>query len=492
MIHSRTIHPQIQALAKQLRTKFPAGEVFLVGGPVRDLLLGKPIKDYDLLVRGVPAKPLETFLKSKGQVNLVGKSFGVFKLKIKNSKLEIDVALPRTEHTLAHTGAYRDFTVQSDYRLSVAEDLSRRDFTVNAMAFDLITKKLIDPFGGQRDLKMKQVRAVGTPAKRLGEDYSRILRAVRFACQLNFTIEAKTWSALKRLAPRINQKISDEFVVPRETIAKELLKTFYHNPPKALELLDSAGLVKALTPELLKMKGCPQPTNWHTEGDVWTHTLICLKNLRAKKYQAKFPGHGSATLTLAVLLHDLGKPYTLQTPEQHGTDRIRFNGHDLVGAELADKICERLKLSAYKDSDIDCDPEAVSWIIRHHMLTVSGKVGEMKNTTLEKYFFSERPGAELLRLMYVDAISTVPKNGAPDLTTFRSLEQRLNNLTKLGNATKRRLPRPLLDGNVIMRLLKLKPGPKIGKLITKLREEQLKGKIKTTAAAQAFIRKIHG
>ncbi|MFA6534079.1 MAG: HD domain-containing protein, partial [Patescibacteria group bacterium] len=241
-------------------------------------------------------------------------------------------------------------------------------------------------------------------------------------------------------------------------------------------------------PELLKMKKCPQPKNWHSEGDVWQHTVLCLQNLFSRQYQKKFPEKPSINLILATLFHDSGKPYTIQTPKKDHTDRIRFNDHDNFGAQLARKAGERLKLSAYKDSAIDCDPEQVSWLIAKHMLVVHGRVGEMKNTTLEKYFFSDRPGADLLRLIFVDTLATVPGKGEKYTPHYPALEKRVKQLARLGSIKKPALPAPILDGREIMKLCKIKPGPEVGRIILKLREEQLKGRIRTKAAAKKFIR----
>jgi len=490
MIPSTKINLKIKTLAKKIGVKFSTAEIFLVGGPVRDLLLNKKVKDYDLLVRGVPTKKLESFLATLGKINLVGKNFGVFKLKLKNTTDEIDIALPRTEYSLNNNGAYRDFKIQSDYKLPIEEDLSRRDFTVNAMAYNLITKETIDPFAGLKDLNKKTLRAVGKPEERFKEDYSRMLRCIRFSLQHDFDIETKTYSALKKLAPKINSKSKGEYIVPRETIGKELLKSFIANPTKALELLDETGYIKQLMPELLKMKGCDQPNNWHTEGDVWLHTVLCLKNLSSKKYKQRFTDTPSINLILGVLFHDLGKPYTIQTPEKDGTDRIRFNNHDYQGGKLAKEICNRLKLSSYKEAGIDCDCDIIEDLVAKHMLTVHGPIEKMKNTTIEKYFFSSFPGDDLIRLLYIDAISTIPAVGRPYIGHLTRLLNRIKKLKKLGSGKKDRLPRPVVNGREIMKATKLEASPRIGKLITKLREEQLKGKIKTKQQALSFIKRI--
>ncbi|MFA5358243.1 MAG: HD domain-containing protein [Patescibacteria group bacterium] len=489
------IDKSIIQLAQKVTRTFPAAEVFLVGGAVRDLLLNKKIKDYDLLVRGVPAKPLEAFLRKNGKVDLVGKSFGVFKF---NPKLPdpssqfpspIDIALPRTEYSIDRSGAYRDFKVQTNYRLKIEEDLSRRDFTVNAMALDLISGKIVDPFAGQKDLVKKIIRAVGKPSVRFAEDYSRMLRAIRFACQLDFAIEKNTWATIKKLAPKINKKNGNDFVVPRETIAKDLLKAFYAAPVLALGLFDQAGFIKQLMPELLKIKKCPQPNNWHSEGDVWQHTVLALKTLTSKRFQKLYPGYPSVNLIIGLLFHDIGKPYTIQTPEKNGSDRIRFNEHDLVGAKKAKEICDRLKLSAYKDADIDCDPDKVFWLIAKHMIAVHGRIAEMKSTTIEKYFFIAPAGQDLIKLIHADEMATVPAKGEKFISYSAALRRRIAVLAKLAK-NKKTLPAPILDGNEIIKILKIKPGPHVGRAIAKLREEQLRGRVKTKQQAMKFIKKL--
>ncbi|MFA5076606.1 MAG: CCA tRNA nucleotidyltransferase [Patescibacteria group bacterium] len=487
---TKKINPQILKLARRLVKQQPQSQVFLVGGPVRDLILGKKCKDYDLLVRNIRPKKLEALLNSWGKVNLVGKNFGVFKFQTSDIKYQVDIALPRTEHSIDQTGGYKDFKVQTNYKLSINDDLSRRDFTINALAYDLINDQLIDPFDGLKDIEKKTIRAVGKPNLRFAEDYSRLLRAIRFASQLNFKIEPKTWLAIKKLAKNINNRNSGEFIVPRETIAKELLKSFYTNPLETLNLLDKSGLLKQLIPELLKMKGCPQPANWHSEGDVWQHTILCLKNLISTRYKKKFPNQPSINLIMSVILHDIAKPTTIKTPQKHGSDRIRFNEHDVLGGQKAKEICQRLKLNSYKDENIDCNDDAVAWLAKNHMLAVHGPIAQIKNTTLEKYFFSDKPGDDLLQLLFLDGISTIPQKGEVYINHFQQLNKRVQQLSKLRKNKKQTLPKPLLNGDQIMQLAKLPPSPKVGKFINLLREEQLKKKITSVTQAKKFIKKL--
>ncbi len=363
----------------QLHQQFAQADIFLVGGAVRDLLLNRPTQDFDLVVRNVSKPQLEKFLKTQGKVNLVGKKFGVFKFVPKGwSGTEIDIALPRTEHAINFSGAYKDFKINSNAKLKIEADLGRRDFTINAIAFNLNQQKLVDPYNGLSDLKKKNIRAAGDAAKRFREDYSRMLRAIRFACQLDFTIEQKTWSAVTKQIKNLTKKIGDKPTVPYEVIAKELVKALNANPLQAIKLLDESGALEIVMPELLKMKGCPQPLNWHSEGDCWTHTMLALKNLESKKFKMEFKNQPiSPELIWGLLFHDLGKPYTVKR-----TDRLRFNNHDNISAQKFRVVAERLKLAA---TGLNLD--TVEKIIAKHMLPAHAKSSNMKDTTIEKYFF---------------------------------------------------------------------------------------------------------
>ncbi len=486
-IADKKIDKKVLLLAKKLRAAHPAAEIFLVGGVVRDLLLKRPIKDYDLVVCGLAISKLEKFLKAQGRVELVGKRFGVF--KIDNY---IDIALPRTEHVVTGSGGYKDFAVQSDPDLPLVTDLSRRDFTINAMAYDLLSKKLIDPYDGQKDLVKKQIKTVGVAAKRFAEDYSRLLRAIRFACQLDFTISPATWSVLKKLVNNINKKSSGQFVVPRETVAKELLKTFKTNPLRAWQLFDESGLAKILLPEMLKMKKCPQPAEWHSEGDVWTHTQLCLKNLTHPTFKKAWGRDPVSTnLLWAILWHDLGKPATLKIERAAGQKKLHFWGHDTVGAVIAKQLGGRLKLSAYKDNQIDFDLDSVVWLIDKHMLTSQTTVAVMKETTLEKYFFNPRyPGRDLQKLIMIDLLSSLRPNGRPHLEVYQALKKRIDALAKRQKG-KKILPPPLLDGRQIMKLLNIKPGPDLGQILLDLREAQLSGKLSDIKTAKQWLKKTY-
>jgi len=482
---------------RKLKKKFPQSQIYLIGGAVRDLLLSHSTQDYDFVVRNIPLDALRSFLSRYGNVNLVGETFGVLKFVPNEVKPHhvFDIALPRKDFSFK-TGGYRDVRTENDPKLSIEEDLSRRDFTINAMAIEIHFnpfKKniLIDPQEGYKDLEGRIIKTVGQPEERFKEDYSRILRGIRFACQLNFEIEDMTWKAMKDKMSYLLS--SGKQVVPYEVIAKEFLKSFASNPLKAFDLYDKSGAFQELIPELLKMKGCPQPDNWHSEGDVWTHTRLALQSLYSSKFYQQFKTQKfSLELILSILFHDVGKPYTIQTPEKDKTDRIRFNEHDTVGGEITKKICQRLKLSSPEKVGVNIDN--IVWLVSHHMLLSQGRVKKMKASTIEKYFFnSQKPGLDLLKLSFVDILATVPPSGKPNFSDFNQMVQRINSLkSRSYNQKSQNLPQLLVNGDEIMQELNLSPGPVIGKLLDLVREEQLNGHLKNKKQAFEFLKSVYG
>lgn len=240
-------HPISERLKRWAR-ELPGSRWFVVGGAVRDALLDRALGDMDILVAGVEPVALTRFLEERGAVDLVGRTFGVIKFS-EPGGTPLDIALPRREKP-AGTGGYRDVAVHADPHMPVEEDLARRDFTVNAMAWEAAKDRLLDPHGGQGDLKTRLVRAVGDPEARFKEDYTRMLRALRFAVQLGFDIEPKTWDALRAMMPRVNDARDGERLVPFELVSRELLKSLEADPIRAAELWTEAGAAEALAPEL--------------------------------------------------------------------------------------------------------------------------------------------------------------------------------------------------------------------------------------------------
>jgi tRNA nucleotidyltransferase/poly(A) polymerase len=464
---------------RALRTAHPKAEIYLVGGAVRDALLGRIYKDTDVVIRNVSKVALERHLAQYGKVNLVGKRFGVFKFKPRGwTGGEIDIALPRTEHTINQTGAYRDFTIASNAKLKIEDDLSRRDFTINAMAWNLLTNELVDPFGGQVDLAKKIIRTVGEPKLRFAEDYSRMLRALRFSIQLNFTLAPTTKAAIKLHAKQINRAVGAKRIVPYEVIAAELQKMMRVDPVNTVQTLDAFGFIDLLMPDLSAMKRCPQPAAYHREGDVWKHTLLALGLIESKQFKKEFAESAPTDLAWALLFHDVGKPPTLRR-----ADRLRFNGHDVASAKIWRQTAERCTLAS---AGIDVD--GIEAVIAKHMLLASADVPNMKQTTLEKYFFNPLfPGKLFLMVMFCDVSASIHANGKPNFTHYRQLTRRLGKLRAAGHGTT--LGAPLITGTDLQRNFGLAEGPRIGQLLITAREAQLRGKITTKADALKFIKK---
>lgn len=492
-----------------LQKTYPLADIYVVGGAVRDALRKKKSKDYDFVVRGISMSKLESFLAHQGTVHYVGRRFGVLKFIPRVAKKyasslrgfePFDIALPRQEFSIQHSGHYRDFSVKCDYRLSIEDDLSRRDFTMNAIAFDIRKETFVDPFHGREDIFKKIIRTVGDPKLRFEEDYSRMLRALRFACQFGYAIEKETARAIQDEMMHINKKVfiaqgrgknqTREYmrVVPYEVIAKETVRTFMAHPVDAFDIYDEYGVFDMIFPEMIKMKGCVQPPEWHSEGDVWIHSRFALAHLMGKKFQKEFGNKKPDNLLVfATFLHDIGKPYALKTPEKDGVDRIRFDGHDRIGAEIGGKMITRLRLSSVEHCGISS--EKISWLIKNHLLLLNSDLKTIKNNTLEKYFFKDRVlGQALQKLMFVDALASVRADGKTTLTLYHALKRRL---AKLGKKIKGKisLPKQIVNGNEIMKILGIESGPQIGMIIERIREEQLSGKIKKKKQALVFLKK---
>lgn len=457
-------------------SKGPKAEVFLVGGAVRDFLMKKEIKDFDFVVSGLEKDELEGFLQKYGKVSDVeSRAFGVFKFRPKNWKGEdLDVALPRAEENVGQ--GYKDFKIKTSHEFTINDDLSRRDFTINALALNLKTGELIDNFDGVFDLKNKTLRAVGNPKDRFLEDPSRILRALRFSTELDFKIEDGTFKEIKKLSPEIIKTFKgndgkEKTRVSGEVLASEFLKGFSANPVKLLDLYEKTGILKLVFPELEAEKGVEQPQNFHSEGDVWIHTKLALE---------KLPKDASVSLKLATLFHDVGKPKT-QTFE----DRIRFTKHNNMGEDIAKQIFKRLPLSSpfSKDHELYIDDKEVLWLVKNHMICVSGGP-EMRAHKIEQYFL--RPdgwGDELMALSHADISATIlEKTKKPDYSSYNKLKKRINEIKGINNQ-KNKAIKPIFSGSEIIDEFGVNEGPEVGKILTVFRELQLRGKIKNKKEA---------
>ncbi len=490
--------PQLAALPA-LYDRLPQSEWYLVGGAVRDFLMDRgQIKDFDLVVRRAQLDEVTGVLEERGKVDLVGRNFGVLKFWPKSEagaaagEEPLDIAWPRTEKA-GGSGGYRDFQVQADPELPIERDLARRDFTINALAWDMKLQRVIDPFGGRGDIEQRTIRAVGDPEARFREDYSRMLRAIRLACQLDFKIEPATWEAIKRCMPRLDDERTvggpgqerTERVVPFETVAKELAKALAADPRRALELFESSGALFRLMPELERLAACSQSPEQHSEGDVWTHTKLALAKLTGPEFGAVFPGEKPSTETvLALLLHDVAKPETAA----HDGERITFYGHEERGSHIVRSVSDRLKLPSAPGVKLDSD--RLAWLVKNHLFPNLVRVDEVRKTTLFKYFLADREaGRQLLHLAFADASASIPRGGAPDLSNLRRLLEALAELERQIDPGTGKPPR-LLTGKEIMSITGLEPGPGVGRVMELLAEAQLRGEVANVEQAREFLQAL--
>ena len=407
---------------------------WLVGGCVRDLLLGVPPQDVDVATRARP-EPIAGLFPA---AHPVGAHFGVMLVG------EVEVATFRSD------GAYADGRrpVTVNYETKPNADALRRDFTINGMFLDPFSGEVLDFVGGRADLASRTVRAIGDPAVRFAEDHLRMLRAVRFAARLDFSIDPATLAAIDPVAIRR---------IAVERVLAELNRILGEGgAARGMELLDRCGLLAELLPEVKAMQGVEQPPDWHPEGDVWVHTLELLRQM----------GPAGPAVAWGCLLHDVGKPVT-----QTVTDRIRFNGHDRVGAEMAGRILGRLRASAEL---ID----QVQYLVSGHMRFVD--LPKMRPATLKR-FLRHDGFADLLELHRLDCLGSSGRLG-----TYEYARTQWEGLSP-----EELRPAPLATGRDVM-ALGVAPGPRIGELLRALEEEQLEGNLTTREEALAWLSRQAG
>jgi tRNA nucleotidyltransferase/poly(A) polymerase len=429
----------IAAAIHIIQTLRAAGhQALLAGGCVRDHLLGREPKDFDVATSATPQQVIALF---PGALT-VGAHFGV--VIVRQGSEQTEVATFRTD------GAYKDGRHPESVTFSTAEeDAQRRDFTVNGLFCDPIGDGIIDYVGGQADLGKKLLRAIGDPSRRFDEDKLRLLRAVRFATTLGFEIEAETWRAVCAHAPAIQS-------VSVERIRDELIKIFIDpNRVRGFDLLMDSGLMAQVLPEILVLKGVEQPPQWHPEGDVFVHTRLMLSLL---------PEQVSLPLVLSVLLHDIAKPATYTVDE---TGRIRFNGHDKLGAEMTGDILRRLKFP----NDV-IEPAQVA--VEHHMAFKD--VQKMKKSTLKR-MMARPTWPDELALHRVDCLGS---NGLLDNYEFMQAKAEEFSSEPL-------IPKPLINGRDLM-AIGWQPGPQLGQILTKVQDAQLEGVITTREEALEWLR----
>jgi poly(A) polymerase len=427
------------AIQVVVRLRDAGFQALWAGGCVRDLILNLEPTDYDVATDATPEQVMALFRRTVP----VGVSFGVVRVRGPAPSEEVEVATFRSD------GAYVDGRHPHSVTFSTPEqDAARRDFTINGMFFDPIAGEVIDYVGGRADLEARVLRAIGEPAERFSEDKLRLLRAVRFAARFALAIEPCTHAALVAMSDQIQ-------VVAAERIAQELRRMLtHHTRARALDLAFECGLIAAILPELVSMKGLFQGKPVQPEGDLWDHTLLVLENL---------PPDPSFTLAFAALLHDVGKPRTKGLHD----GRTTFYNHAKAGAAIAARICRQLRLS-------NQERERIVWLVEFHQYL--GEAKTMRDAKLKRML--AHPGVdELLALHRADALASNGDTGQVDYC-----EMYLRDLPH-GELS----PPPLLTGRELA-ALGLVPGPRYKVLLDHAYEAQLEGLIRSKDEAVAWAR----
>jgi putative nucleotidyltransferase with HDIG domain len=422
------------------RLRAAGHHAYFVGGCVRDLLLGREPQDFDVATSALPDQVLTLFEKTFA----VGAHFGVVLVCTGEPEITTEVATFRSD------GVYSDGRHPDAVRFSNSpeEDVKRRDFTINGMLLDPATNQVLDFVGGRSDLQAGLIRAIGNPGERFAEDKLRMLRAVRFAARFTFHLEQGTASAIRDLAPAVNQ-------VSRERVRDELTRMLTEGHARnSFEMLDATGLLVQVLPEVEKMKGVAQPPQYHPEGDVWVHTLLLLDGL---------PAGCPSALAWAALLHDVGKPSTFRV----APDRIRFDGHVETGVRIAQEICRRLRFPNH-------ETEQILLLIANHMRFADAP--RMKQSTLKRFF----------RLPHFDQhialhrLDCLASHGSLELYDFA--RERFETLPE-----EQVRPPLLLTGKDLIEA-GYHPGPQFTQMLALAEDAQLEGAIHTREQALALVR----
>ncbi len=411
-------------------------KAFCVGGCARDTLLGIEPKEYDITTSATPEEVSEIFPHTVP----IGVSFGV--ILVITGKYQFEVATFRKDQSYTD-GRHPDKVI---YSSEEQEDVRRRDFAINGMLYDPIEEEVIDYVDGIRDIKSKIVQTIGDPYERLNEDKLRMMRAIRFSSRYNFELNLDTFLAIEKLAADITQ-VSGERI--RDEITKIITQS---NPGHGLNMLSVSGLLKYILPDVEIMNGVEQPPEFHPEGDVFIHTCLVLDKLH--KNQA---GVVSPELAIGALLHDVGKPPTFSV-----SDRIRFNGHDKLGADMSKKICRDLKFS-------NKQIEVIYALIRDHLKFKD--VFNMKKSTLKR-FIGMPHFEEHMALHLADCQASHGLTAAYDFV-----------MEKYNDFEEEEIkPAPLISGRELIEM-GYKPGPLFSDILNFVEEAQLEGEITNTQEA---------
>jgi tRNA nucleotidyltransferase (CCA-adding enzyme) len=443
----------------------PIGRPRLVGGGVRDWLLGLAPKDFDIEVGGTDFETLHRALTPFGSTDVVGRSFGVLKVRSRASGEEYDFSLPRRE---SKTGAgHRGFAVAPDPTLSDAEAAARRDFTVNAIALDPFTGELIDPHGGQRDLAARVLRHTSAA---FVEDPLRVLRAFQLAARFDFTVAPETAALCRTIAPMFAELPLERLWGEWEKWASKSVK-----PSRGLAVLEETGWLKHF-PEVAALRGTLQDPGWHPEGDVFTHTQHCVDALVALDDWKTSAAPRRRLLMFGVLTHDFGKPSTTVYVEKRGRMRWTSPGHEAAGGPIAQSFLRRI------GAPLDYDAP-VSALVVHHLAHHHGAT-EFTDTSVRRLARKLAPAGidDLAAVMRADA------NGRPPLPS-EEIHVRIDQLVAKAHALALAdtAPKPIVLGRHLIEL-GMKPSPEFKSIIETAFEAQLDGAFADEAGGVAWVK----
>ena len=427
------------------------GRAFIVGGWVRDRLLGKPSKDVDVEVYGIAENSLPALLAPLGRVEPVGQSFPVYKLsRLGTGDAAIDVSLPRRESKRGR--GHKAFNVQGDPFMSLEEASRRRDFTVNAISWDPLADQYLDPVNGRADLDQRVLRAVDPST--FGDDSLRVLRAVQFAARFEFTIDDETAALCRRIA------LDD---LPAERIWGEVEKLLLHaaRPSIGFALALELDVIERLFPELVTLVGCPQEPEWHPEGDVWVHTLMVIDQARALNQD--LDRSRLATVMLGAICHDLGKPATTAVID----GRIRSIDHEQAGVAPTVSLLDRLNVHTFDGFDVR--GQVIGLVANHLKPGMFHKAANVSDGAFRR--LAQKVDLELLaRLARADCLG---RTGNFDCSAMDWFLERARAL-----GVDHLPPAPILLGRHVV-ALGVPPGPRVGKILKQVYEKQLDGDIRT-------------
>lgn len=483
-----SLDPVLQTAVTSLAGRVP--RVLLVGGAVRDLLLGVESKDADVEVYGIEPTELEKILRELFvQVNVVGASFGVYKVSLDDGRM-LDVAIPRKE---SKTGkGHKGFEVIGDPSLDVTEALRRRDFTINAIAMDVSIGEIIDPFDGRTDLAAKLLRVVDE--KTFIDDPLRVFRGIQFVARFGLKVEPKTFELMRQMVERgeldelSKERVTDEW-------KKLLLKS--PRPSTGLSMMRELDIISHYYPELASLIGTPQEKDWHPEGDVWVHTLMvvdqCARIVRGRvdiRLRRSFGGqvevdpYNELVAMLGALCHDFGKPSVTKIID----GKIRALGHEEAGVEPTKSFLKRFTFG----DDIVRDVVA---IVPNHLKPTTlyrsfqkGEMNEKQYANAVRRLLKRLGSVSLDAFLAVTEADTRGRGSASDTATYEPGEYLRQTVKKFDLEVSAKTP--LITGAELIAEFGLVEGPKIGEVMKAVEVARDNGEIENADQARQLVKKL--